>query len=37
MNYKEKLEERFKIKKSCESDLEYRKDVLLRCADDSVF
>ena len=37
MNYKEKLKERFEIKKMCESDLEYRKEVLIKCAEDSVF
>lgn len=37
MNYKEKLEKRILIKKNCEVDLSFRKEVLEKCFTDSVF
>lgn len=37
MTYKEKLEQRVAIRKRCETDLEFRKEILLKCANDSVF
>jgi hypothetical protein len=37
LNYPEQLNQRYKILKKCLTDIEYRKQVLAKCTDDSIF